>query len=351
MRNSKPTTSPRRPTQPTRPSRAIHCRSKRCSRWRMSSSTPAIQRSRRRPSNARCACSRRTRRRGWCSGATTCQREAQAAVRGCRARSTWTREPIAPRKRSRCRNGHRSDRSPERLHRQALRAPPQRLQADTTRLRAARAARQKRDRTAPRAAAAARRAGQPRSARRRSSKPNWGAAGRASRTCHSAGGRRGGRSARSYALGEAPAPSTEAARGRGARNRLPPERSTRRTSDSHAGVSATCSIISPAHTTSKPASGELPGTSGVHEPKVQLAVLARARRSGSSATSTPTAARPARASSAVNRASPQPTSSTRARPADGCLAERRAGSETVRRLIQPAENARQRLFVVSASRH
>ena len=42
-------------------------------------------------------------------------------------------------------------------------------------------------------------------------------------------------------------------------SRLPPERSTRRTSESHAAVSATCSITSPAHTTSKLASSSSHG--------------------------------------------------------------------------------------------
>ena len=49
-------------------------------------------------------------------------------------------------------------------------------------------------------------------------------------------------------------------------SRLPPERSTRRTSDSHAAVSATCSITSPAHTTSKLASGA-PTAFAVDEPQ------------------------------------------------------------------------------------
>ena len=114
------------------------------------------------------------------------------------------------------------------------------------------------------------------------------------RACRSAGGRSAGRSAPSNARRES------ARRSRVRRpcagvlsSSLPPERSTRRSSESHAAVSATCSIVSPAHTTSKLASASGHGPSLGDQPHVQARdALARARRSGSSATSTATTSRP-----------------------------------------------------------
>ncbi len=53
---------------------------------------------------------------------------------------------------------------------------------------------------------------------------------------------------------------------------MPPERSTRRTSESHREVSATCSITSPAHTTSKLASSKRQRPFRLDEPHVQIGV-------------------------------------------------------------------------------
>ncbi len=114
------------------------------------------------------------------------------------------------------------------------------------------------------------------------------------------------------APGEREAQQLEASvRGR-ARSRLPPERSTRRTSESQAAVSATCSITSPAQTTSKLASASCHGASAVDAVAARAQGGARARGAAAPRRRRCRSPRaPARASSSAKRPSPQPTSSTR----------------------------------------
>ena len=86
----------RRCAPPTARSRATRCRSKRCSRWRASSRRPAARRSRAPPCSRPCACSRRTRRPGSNSAATTSRRTPARALHELQAAIYLNPESIAP---------------------------------------------------------------------------------------------------------------------------------------------------------------------------------------------------------------------------------------------------------------
>ena len=135
---------------------------------------------------------------------------------------------------------------------------------------------------------------------------------RACGACRSAGDRRAGRSARRSAAATAPARAAQRVRARAcsaagcrpsAARGAPPRASPRyrRRARSSRPPTRRRSSRPPAATRLR----------GRHEPQVEPGWRARARRSGSSATSTPTTSKPARASSAASCPSPQPTSSTR----------------------------------------
>ena len=288
-----------------------------------------IRHARRRRSNARCDCSRRTRSHGWCSARfDLVTGEPQAAVKELQAAIYLDPQLISAEAVAAGRA--RSDRNPQRLHpgvagrQRQKRAAPKRARGSSA--------------SARRSSSGARRATRPRGAD-------------VDRLEAEVAEQRGERlaavvaqviPARIEVLGEGTPGERHARERERAVARacspaaLPPERSTRRTSDSQAAVSATCSITSPAQTTSKPASGSSQLLRRRRVADRARGCSARARRSGSSATSMPTTCAPARDELSREAPSPQPTSSTRCPAAD----VRPAGSDGAARSLParaPAE--------------
>ena len=166
--------------------------------------------------------------------------------------------------------------------------------------------------------------------------------------CRSAGDRRADRSAPRRPVRDSASTAARAARERacsaaGARRSA----STRRTSDSQAAVSATCSITSPAQTTSKLASGS-PQPFAVHQPQVELGMASARAAQRLLGDVDPDDMRPGSGERAAKRPSPQPTSSTRSPTSTSSTRKR---LRTAKSAAQPLGHSLPEGFVVLAGGH
>ena len=255
-------------------------------RRRPAGDRPAGARARRRCSGP-CAYSPRTRRRGWRWAATTSRATRRRRCRSCRRRSTSTPQSIAPELLLAAARRSRSGRNLQRLHRRRC----ARVKAPLRRPSEARAHGAREQQPA--------RAGRPAAARTCTcSKPKSASSAlERARACRSAGGRRAGRSARANARSESARRSRAEAAVGGRAQQQPPARAQHAAHlrQPGGGVGDVLDHLArPDHVEARVRRAAT-GPRRRSARSVELGVaLARARRSGSSATSTATTSAPAR---------------------------------------------------------